>query len=131
MYNYAINTLTILYAVACYGVVFSSVVPVFTSGFRSQINAAVSENVTVTCNATGQPEPNITWYRDGVELTNEDKGVHIVETAGVREFNSSLTLLSVTRTHQGEYWCNATNFLFERFETTSPRWILKVHCRLL
>ena len=54
-----------------------------------------------------------------------------MESEGARQFNSSLTILEVSRAHEGEYWCNATNYLFVRFEEMSPRWTVNVHSTLL
>ena len=62
-----------------------------------QSNATVGKNWTLTCNASGDPNPNITWTKEG-------------ETAA--QFNVSghkLHLVNVKREDFGSYRCTAAN----------------------
>ena len=60
------------------------------------------DNVTFTCDATGNSAPTFNWTKDGSDLT-----------AGSRiSFSSDrkqLTITNVTRGDSGQYVCNATN----------------------
>ena len=54
-----------------------------------------SNDVTLSCNATGKPSPNFMWSRPG----NKDK----------KYPGSVLPLKNISREQDGEYWCTATN----------------------
>ena len=53
-------------------------------------------SVTLTCEAEGDPQPNITWYKDGVLLKGENR-----RTLVIREIDLN---------NRGFYHCNASNF---------------------
>ena len=89
-------------------------------------NASAGGNVTFNCTATGLPQPNITWYKDGQEVT---EGVE--SSQGLQSTASTLTLVNVDQDDSGVYWCNATNELFVRLESMSPTGNLSVFCELL
>ena len=58
--------------------------------------------VTLSCNATGNPAPNISWTRKGSPL---NAGGRISFSDGEKQ----LTITNVHRTDSGEYQCVATN----------------------
>ena len=64
------------------------------------------------CQATGEPVPIISWYFNGIPITN-DIGVDkydISETSvNTTTINSTLTIISVKSSDVGTYTCNATN----------------------
>lgn len=99
------------------------VTPEFPEEFPSDFNASAGGNVTFSCIATGLPEPNITWYKDGQEIVD---GVNT--TVLLRRTASTLTLQNVDHSDAGVYWCNGSNFLFEFLESMSPTGLLSVHC---
>ncbi|KAJ7388041.1 Neuronal growth regulator 1, partial [Desmophyllum pertusum] len=61
-------------------------------------NQTLNENndVTLSCNVTGTPAPNITWSKAGNENNNFKPG-------------SFLSLRNITRGKDGLYWCTAEN----------------------
>lgn len=52
--------------------------------------------MTLTCEAEGTPEPNITWYKNGVLLKGENSRTFVIQ--------------EVQLSDRGRYHCNATNF---------------------
>ena len=76
------------------------------------------KNVTLSCNATGNPAPTLSWTRDGSP----------VDTSGRISFSDDekqLTITNVSRTDSGEYRCLANNSLGNK---TSNVAILDVQC---
>ena len=60
--------------------------------------ASPNSNVSFQCNATGIPDPEITWTREGVDLSRR----HLVA-------NDVLTLTRIVSLDEGRYICTATN----------------------
>ena len=63
--------------------------------------AEEKQNVTITCTATGQPQPSITW----------SKAVGRLAIARTKVKNGTLTIYEVTRKDGGTYICKAENIL--------------------
>ena len=63
--------------------------------------AEEKQNVSITCNATGQPQPSITWSK-AFDSLPKDKAV-------VK--NGVLTIHHVTKTDHGTFLCKAENIL--------------------
>ena len=84
-------------------------------------NITVTErnNVTLTCNATGNPEPQFSWYK--VENT-----VKRNNRINVSAENSHLTITDVNREDSGGYLCVAHNKVGN---DTSIIVILDVQCK--
>ena len=65
-----------------------------------------------TCQATGEPVPTISWYFNGIPISNDtdvDK-YDISETSvNTTTINSTLTIMSMESSDVGTYICNATN----------------------
>ena len=62
---------------------------------------SAGSKINMSCVASGVPLPVLTWYKDGLPVSAE-------RATGVKGV-SALTFEPVTSSHQGEYWCNATN----------------------
>lgn len=81
-----------------------------------------------TCITEGSPLPNVTWYRNSIQVTTGE-GVTIEEMESKQKITSYLVIEDVTRANDGVYWCNATNFRFVVFEAMSPTFSLSVFCK--
>ena len=69
------------------------------------------EVTTATCRWTGQPEPTVTWYKDGEELVEADlPGIRIVAVSMEDgEKRSVLQIEKVKLSDAGNYACNVSN----------------------
>ena len=70
-----------------------------------------SENVTFSCQAVGEPVPNITWYFDGIMLNvsvNNSKYIIVSRSSNITTTESTLTLYNVTPSDVGIYTCNSS-----------------------
>ena len=74
------------------------------------------ENVTIACNATGQPWPRITW----------SKAVGSLPKGRTKLMKGNLTIHNATKEDRGTYICKAENILGSTKETT----LLIVYSRL-
>ena len=60
------------------------------------------DNVTFTCNATGNPAPTFRWTKNGSVLTTDSRISLLLD-------GKHLTITNVTREDSGQYVCEATN----------------------
>ena len=60
------------------------------------------DNVTFTCNATGNPAPTFRWTKIGSVLTTDSR-------ISLLSHGKHLTITNVTREDSGQYVCEATN----------------------
>ena len=60
------------------------------------------DNVTFTCNATGNPAPTFRWTKNASVLTTSSR-------IRLSSDGKQLTLTNVTREDSGQYVCEATN----------------------
>ncbi|XP_039085087.1 neural cell adhesion molecule 1 isoform X4 [Hyaena hyaena] len=76
---------------------------------ENQTAMELEEQVTLTCEASGDPIPSITWRTSTRNISSEEKTLdgHMVVRSHARV--SSLTLKSVQYTDAGEYVCTASN----------------------
>ena len=77
------------------------------------------ENVSLSCNATGNPAPTISWTKDGSPIYNNSR-------ISLSQDNKQLTIRYVSRTDSGEYRCVADNTLGN---DTSNAATLDVKCK--
>ena len=69
---------------------------------HSQVTLRKGESYTLRCSAQGQPNPRVTWSRQGLSLTS----------------GLSLELGKVDRSSEGEYVCTAANGVGQPAVTT-------------
>ena len=86
-------------------------------------NRAVTEgnNVTLSCNVSGNPEPSISWTANGFQV-NTTINSRISFSAGKKQ----LTITNAERTDNGNYRCVANNSLGI---ATSDAATLDVQCK--
>ena len=59
-------------------------------------------NMTLSCNATGNPEPSISWVKDGFPINSNSR-------ISFSHDKQRLTITNVSRMDSGEYRCVARN----------------------
>ena len=82
------------------------------------------DGASFTCQATGGPAPTISWYFNGVLLTDGTISETSVNTTTI---SSTLTIMSVESSDVGTYTCNATNVI----STDTSSGVLTVNGELL
>ena len=88
---------------------------------QPQVGSVIEgDNVTLSCNASGNPEPTISWTRDGSLVSSGDQRISF--EAG----NRQLTITNVNRTDSGQYLCVADN---SEGNDTSNAITLAVKCK--
>ncbi|XP_072441846.1 neural cell adhesion molecule 2-like isoform X2 [Chiloscyllium punctatum] len=92
---------------------------------KRSVNATADrqESVTLTCTATGSPEPDISWYRDGRLIEDDDKYVSKKST--------ELTIRNIAQEDTGAYICRATNKAGTVEEQLSVKVFVPPHITLL
>ena len=66
------------------------------------ITTREGHNVTLYCNATGNPAPTISWYKNGYPISN---GFRIIFLPN----HEQLAIRNVNRIDRGDYTCRAKN----------------------
>ena len=98
---------------------FITVAPLITTQPQSG-PVTEGDNVTLSCNASGNPVPTISWTRDGSLISSGDQRISF--EAG----NRRLTITNVSRVDSGEYRCVADN---SEGNDTSHATTLDVQCK--
>ena len=81
------------------------------------------QNMTLSCNATGNPVPIISWTRNGSPVNTSDHS-----RISFSDEEKQLTITNVSRTDRGEYRCVATNRVGN---ATSNVASVDVHCKYI
>ncbi|XP_048396640.2 neural cell adhesion molecule 2-like isoform X1 [Stegostoma tigrinum] len=85
--------------------------------------AGRQESVTLMCTVTGSPEPNISWYRGGRLIEDNDK-------YGLKR-STELMIRNISREDTGAYICRATNKAGTAEEQLSVKVFVPPHITLL
>ena len=101
---------------------FSTVPPVFVIHPTNTTGIAGS-SVNLDCISTGNPKPNIVWYKNNKTLPQET--LSFIDEISVR---SNLHLESLSLSDEGVYRCEASNFLSVLSVTQSDTGSLKIQC---
>ena len=67
----------------------------------TRLSAEEKQNISITCNATGQPQPRVTWSNAVGNFPVDSKVLP----------NGTLVLHNIQKSHHGTYTCTATNLL--------------------
>ena len=81
------------------------------------------QNVTLSCNASGNPVPTISWTRNGSPVKTSDHS-----RISFSDEEKLLTITNVSRTDRGEYRCVAINRVGN---ATSNVATVDVHCKYI
>ena len=87
----------------------SPVVPPTFQQLLDPTNVTFPANLVLTCIAIARPRPNITWYKDGVELMMGGQVSVTGREVGERVLESTLTVSSPFLEGIGTYTCVAEN----------------------
>ena len=87
------------------------------------VTEAEGYNITLTCNAFGNPEPNVSWTVIGprMDISNNHR-------ISFSQDKKKMIITNVARTDSGQYRCMATNSLGD---ATSHVATLDVQCKLI
>ncbi|XP_065893837.1 MAM domain-containing glycosylphosphatidylinositol anchor protein 2-like [Dysidea avara] len=79
----------------------------------SDIIAEGSEVANFTCQATGEPVPNISWFFNEVMIDVSDTSKYRIEPRSINTSTTenTLTVYNITSSDVGTYTCNATNII--------------------
>jgi len=71
------------------------------------------ERDLTTCQATGEPVPNISWYFNDAIINVSDTSKYMITSTSINvtTTENTLTVYNVTSSDVGTYTCNATNTL--------------------
>ena len=73
-----------------------------------------TQSVNFTCEATGKPVPNVSWYFNSVMVNvsgNSTKYMIMSRLLNITTTENTLTVYNVTSSDVGTYSCSATNVL--------------------
>ena len=71
-----------------------------------------SHSVNFTCQAVGEPVPDISWYFNDVMINvsdNRSKYMIVSRSLNITTTENTLTVYNVTSSDLGTYTCNASN----------------------
>lgn len=85
-------------------------VPVQVTPLPAMISRNYGMDLTLTCNATGYPTPNLSWLKDGTTLQTMQGTTVTIITVNNTVY-STLSITSLMDDHNGVYTCLASNVL--------------------
>ncbi|XP_064551728.1 titin homolog isoform X6 [Drosophila montana] len=105
--------------------------PEFVKILPGQVKALLGSSFTLQCNMRGAPRPKVTWYKDGIQLSNSSEWVKIRQIGST----CALTIATVCELDSGRYTCEATNSkgrvsTFARLQVVSDPRVYEADSRL-
>ncbi|XP_034651180.1 LOW QUALITY PROTEIN: muscle M-line assembly protein unc-89-like [Drosophila subobscura] len=105
--------------------------PEFVKILPGQVKALLGASFTLQCNMRGAPRPQITWYKDGIQLSSSSERVRIRQIGST----CALTIPTVSDLDSGRYTCEATNSkgrvsTFARLQVVSDSRLYEADSRL-
>ncbi|KAH8390355.1 hypothetical protein KR200_010964 [Drosophila serrata] len=79
--------------------------PEFVKILPGQAKALLGSSFTLQCNMRGAPRPQVTWFKDGIQLSSSSERVKIRQIGST----CALTIATVSELDSGRYTCEATN----------------------
>ncbi len=80
--------------------------------FPEAVNVtSIQDDITLTCNASGFPIPQISWTHNMTEVRDGDDRVSIMEELGSRTLMSTLIVTTAMTNDSGQYECIATSLV--------------------
>ena len=73
-----------------------------------------TKNVTLLCQAVGEPVPDISWYFNDVMINvsdNSSKYMIMSRSLNITTTENTLTVYNVTSSDVGTYTCNSSNII--------------------
>ena len=67
------------------------------------------DDLTLSCKASGNPEPTISWTRNGFSVDTRNNSR--IRLTVLSDTNIQLNITNVSRTDSGEYRCVASNII--------------------
>ena len=97
-----------------------------------KLNVTAGDSVSISCAASGNPLPSISWRKDGVQLSSS-RHIDITSNSVNSTFvNSVLTIISVKYYDKAVYTCTAKNTLpNNRIAVYSANITLDVFCKFV
>ena len=91
-------------------------------------------DITITCNVTGFPLPDVDILKDGIPFNLQDDTLDITKTDGILDNGElyrsiSVSLYQLTFNDAAKYSCNATNNLASPQTRNSTPAIYTVQCK--
>ena len=90
---------------------FSFTVPSSITQITQDQNVTEGDNLTLTCNASGRPQPKVSW----------------IKPRGQRQYGHMLEFTNINRSQAGEYKCEASNECGNATETAT----IDVQCKYM
>ena len=86
--------------------------PQFNIDLPRQLHVTTGSKANLTCQASGNPRPVITWFKNGQRVTSSINGV--------KSYQSMLIFDSVSIIDEGVYWCEANSIIgWDRSSTSA------------
>ena len=87
------------------------VIPSIESSISNEIRNQ-NENITFLCQAVGEPVPNISWYFNDINVSdNNNKYMIMSRSLNITTTENTLTVYNVTSSDVGTYTCNYSNII--------------------